>query len=77
MFDSDLGAIGVPPLIVADRGDTCLSTPAPDANTIAAALTSLAGAQRVFESQEPAYGIDLVGLGLSAVMALIDRHASD
>ena len=46
----------------------------PDANKVAAALTSLAGAQRMFESQEHAHAIDLVGLGLSAVLSLIDHH---
>jgi hypothetical protein len=39
VFDSEFGAIVVPALIVANRGDTCPSTPAADATTIAAALS--------------------------------------
>jgi pimeloyl-ACP methyl ester carboxylesterase len=39
VFDSEPGAIVVPALIVANQGDTCPSTPAADANTIAAALS--------------------------------------
>jgi pimeloyl-ACP methyl ester carboxylesterase len=39
VFDSELGAIAVPTLIVANQGDTCPSTPAADAARIAAALT--------------------------------------
>ena len=38
VFDSEPGAITVPALIVANPGDTCPSTPAADANSIAAAL---------------------------------------
>jgi hypothetical protein len=38
VFDSEPGAITIPALIVANRGDTCPSTPAADANSIAAAL---------------------------------------
>lgn len=38
VFDTDLGAIAVPALIVANSGDTCPVTPAADAAIIAAAL---------------------------------------
>jgi pimeloyl-ACP methyl ester carboxylesterase len=39
VLDSEPGAIVVPALIVANQGDTCPSTPAADATTIAAALS--------------------------------------
>jgi pimeloyl-ACP methyl ester carboxylesterase len=39
VFDTELGAIAIPVLIVANRGDSCAVTPPDDAATIAAALT--------------------------------------
>jgi hypothetical protein len=38
VFKADLGAIAVPMLIVANRGDTCLASPPEDAPRLAAAL---------------------------------------
>jgi pimeloyl-ACP methyl ester carboxylesterase len=38
VFDTELGAIAIPVLIVANRGDSCAVTPPDDAATIAAAL---------------------------------------
>jgi hypothetical protein len=39
VFDTELGAIAIPVLIVANRGDSCAVTPPDDAVTIGAALT--------------------------------------
>jgi pimeloyl-ACP methyl ester carboxylesterase len=80
VFDSEPGAIVVPALIVANQGDTCPSTPAADATTIAAALSRSPRKEVIYVQSDQTLSLPCEGMsphGYFGIEAEVVQRISD